>query len=380
MKWMAVLLVLCAAFPCMAQKNLAKEALGKGALTEALGKNAGRNLLRSARVVQGKILLNGARRPARRAVPPLEQYVLKSVAPTPLYKLPLLLYEPSQRQQAEAMLSYMQVMDEFKDFKTDMDPFLYYQAKPSESRVLPDSERATLMQKISHINARLATLSYVVSPNDPALKAAHEYMVYATETVSPVLRGMLGGKQVTRPDRTFKQEEFFLHTPKGRQESALASLLPGSVRTRQVARTLPPGLTMAVLNDRESVLKKMQELNATVFCPEWKIYTYTNTEDLLGEIRRHNVKFDVILTDIIVPGGGGYYLTAALRDQGFNGVILAATAYQEDEKLGLGLFNKGFDGMFSLPQGFEEGKDWPRELMKGFQNYFYYRDLNGWKR
>lgn len=378
MKWIAVLLALCAYVPCSAQKNLAKEAFGKGALTEAMGKGAGQGLLKSARVVQGKILLNAAR-PAS-GVTPLEKYVLRSVPPTNLHKLPLLLYQPSPKQQSEAMFLYLKVMDGFKDFKKDMDAVLYYQSKPSEKRVLPNSERAMLMQKISEMNTQLARLSYVVSPDDPALKAAREYMIYAAETVSPVLRGMLGGKKVMRRDRTFNREEFFLHTPKGNEDSVLSGFLPNSLRARQVARTLPPGLTMAVLNDRESVLQKMRELNATTFCPGWKIYTYTDTEDLLNEIRRHNIKFDVILTDIIVPGGGGYYLTAALRDQGFDGVILAATAYQEDEELGRGMFNKGFDGMFSLPKGFEDGKEWPRELMKGFQNYFYYRDLNGWKR
>lgn len=379
MKWIVFLLALCAYLPCAAQKNLAKEAFGKGALKEAVGKSAGQGLLQSARVVQGRILLNAAR-PASGAVTPLEKYVLKSVPPTNLQKLPLLLYKPSPKQQSESMFLYLRVMDSFKDFKKEMDAVLYYQAKPNERRVLPSSERATLMQKIGDMNRQLAKLSYVVSPDDPALKAAREYMVYAAETVSPVLRGILDGKKLTRTDRTFKQEEFFLHTPKENEDSALSGWLPHSVRARQVARTLPPGLTMAVLNDRESVLKRMQELNATTFCPEWKIYTYTDTEDLLGQINRHNVKFDIILTDIIVPGGGGYYLTAALRAQGFDGVILAATAYQEEEELGRGMFNRGFDGMFSLPKGFEDGKEWPRELMKGFQNYFYYRDLNGWKR
>ncbi len=59
---------------------------------------------------------------------------------------------------------------------------------------------------------------------------------------------------------------------------------------------------------------------------------------------------------------------------------MAATAFQPEERLSIGLFNKGFDGMLSLPENFELNKEWPLEMMEHFNNYFYYRDLNGWKR
>ena len=36
--------------------------------------------------------------------------------------------------------------------------------------------------------------------------------------------------------------------------------------------------------------------------------------------------------------------------------------------------------MLSLPENFELNKEWPLEMMEHFNNYFYYRDLNGWKR
>ena len=90
--------------------------------------------------------------------------------------------------------------------------------------------------------------------------------------------------------------------------------------------------------------------------------------------------FDVILTDIIVPGGGGSYLTAMLRERGFEGVIIALAAFQEDASLGRKLFDIGFDGMIPQGIGFEFSDHWQLMIMKRLQNYFYYRDLHGWER
>ncbi len=379
MKNYLLIAVLLLALPCAAQKNLMKELTGKGVVKEALGKNAGSKVLKNARVVQGKILPGGKKAPSKLNVE-LDRYIFNNVSPTNITKLPILLYHPSNKQQTEAILLYVRVMDDFRSFKQEMDILLYYQAKPSERRILSAAERAQLMDKISLMNSKLMKLKNIIAPMDPAYKAAREYMVYAAETVNPMLRGMLSSQgQLLRSDRTYVMSEFFLHTPKGNKDSVFLNFMTPSARAAQIARRLPSGLKMAVLNDRGSILKEMQKLNKTIFCPDWSISSYENTEKLLRDINA-GAKFDLILTDILVPGGGGYYLTDTLRSQKFSGIIIALSSYEEEEGLGLAMFKRGFDGMISMPIGFEKGSGWPQEIMKKLQNYFYYRNLNHWKR
>ena len=228
---------------------------------------------------------------------------------------------------------------------------------------------------------QLRALNILVAPHDQPLVQANLYVQYAMETIEPNFVGLLdSGLREKRTDRKFNQKEFMMDPPKDGRLASLKNYLPYSLRLRQAANKMPAGIKMAVLNDRASALETIQDKHKTVFCPKWEITTYHDTEALLNDIKYGRVQYDIILTDLMVPGGGGYYLTASLRHQGFGGVILAATAFQPEERLSIGLFNKGFDGMLSLPENFELNKEWPLEMMEHFNNYFYYRDLNGWKR
>ena len=370
--------MLCLTLPCVAQKNLFKETFKKGAIGEALGKNAGQQILRNARVVQGKIMLEGAM-PKVPISADVEKYILKSIPVSDFQNLPILLYKPSVQQRSQTIITYIRVMDSFKQFKKEMDTFLYYQSKLNERRVIPSAEREAFSNKINKMNMQLAQLKNLISLEDPAYRAACEYMLYVASVINPMMKGMLDEHEFIRSDRKYVMEEFFMHTPKGNKDSMWQPFLPFSVRTAKTANRLPKGLKMAVLNDKISILEKMMFLHEKVFFPDWSIVTYDDTEDLLKAIQRGQ-HFDIILTDIVVPGGGGYYLTSTLRDKGYAGVIIALSAYSESESLGRRMFKKGFDGMLSMPLCFEEGKEWPLEIMKKLQNYFYYRDLNGWMR
>ena len=378
MKKLLLLFILLAALPCAAQRHLLKEAAAEGVFKKALGKTAGEDILRQARVVQGKILPGG--KMPRAAVPSdLEKYIFKQVRPTPIGYLPVLFLEPSQMPIEDISLLYKRVMQYFQAFKKEMDVFLYYQSKPSERREFSSAEQAMWSEKIGLMNAQLLQLKNLISQHDPAYQAAREYMVFAAETVNPMLRGILEQRTFARTDRQYTSTEFFLHTPQALKETAWTEWLPLSVRTNQVARRLPEGLRMAVLNDEPSVLAAMQREHQNRFCPTWELATYSEADDLLQAVRR-GAEFDVILTDLIVPGGGGYYLVSALREKGFNGAIFGLSAYPEESRMGWNMFQRGFDGMIPAPIGFEQDRNWPRLVMKKLQNYFYYRDLNGWSR
>ncbi len=404
MRWLVIVLALAVSFPCAAQNQILrglKNTIQKNAfkrntlknsnkvlrkaqyeaIKKTLGPNVNPQVLRSARIVQGKILLGG-KHPNSKLNEKLDRYIFKQVATSQVGEIPVLLYQPTPSEWGKAVMAYLRIMEDFKTFKQEMDGFLYYQSKPSERRQLAASERSYWLGKISDMNVRLRSLRNLISPDDPAYKAAREYVAYAAETVDPTLRGMMGNYQdAVRKDRKFNESEFFLETPQANKEFALKGLLPLSMRAPQLAGTLPKGLKLAILNDRWSVLDKMHiNHKKGMFFPDWELSYFKNTEDLLNAMRQGQ-HFDVILTDIIVPGGGGYYLTRSLRDQKYNGVIIALSAYEESASLGERMFSCGFDGMISLPVGFESiSRSWTYEIMKKMQNYFYYRDANGWSR
>ena len=358
--------------------------MGQGTLNKALAQPAISNLsgkkipeiLRHARVVQGKILPGGPR-PLNKTTANIERYIFRHVRP----EGESLLNEPTEAQyiQAKAMYDYM--MRSFEAFKREMDVFLYYQSKASERCPLAAGEQAEWMQKIGEMYNQLLKLKPFISPQDPAYKAALEYIAYAAETVSPVLRGMFVHDAYQRQDRTYVQEEFFMRNPAGRNLLAEIRNLSIQEQAHQIARHLPGKLKLAVLNDRPSVLQRMQTFQqAGAFFPGWDISYYDSMEEFFRDIYAHEKHFDMIFTDIFVPGGGGFYLTGVLRSRGFQGTIIALAALPEQSQTGKRMFSLGFDGLILAPFEFEYGSHWPIELMDRISNYFYYRSLNHWKR
>lgn len=337
--------------------------------------------LTQVRKVQGKVLPSAPAPFAPKSDVSVQRLLSQSPAPTDPYRLILLLMDPSQEQRLAAIKQYQTTLEDFKQFKKEITPVLYYQSKPSERRTLPTQEKAYWVNRILTMQQQLRALNIVVAPQDQALAHANIYVRYAMETIDPSFLGMLdSGLRENRTDRIFKQNEFIMAPAKTGRLSGLKEYLPYALRVRQASGKLPAGLKMAVLNDRVSALNAIKEMHKTVFCPKWEITTYDDTEALLNDMKYGHAQYDMIITDLWVPGGGGYYLTASLRHQGFKGTIIAATAYQPDEKLSIGLFNRGFDGMLSLPENFELNKEWPLEITEHLNNYFYYRNLHGWKR
>lgn len=389
MRSLALLLALVLAVPCYAQKNFLKGLTSKSGIKNVLSKNATSavvaektraQLLRqlNARVVQGKILPNAT------VVPPnclseRERNLLLHIPND--FTIQTLLKQPTEEQRQQARNLYLEAMAKFRAFKEEADPFLYYQSQPNERRVLTSSERGEWSAKIANMHNQLERLKPYISPQDPIYRGAREYVTFAAEILSPFLRGTVLANTFERTDRKYDFEEFFLYTPKANREAIWNGVLTPVARAKKLAEKLPKGLKMAVLNDEYSVLRRMREMHeANRFFPGWELSYYRNTEEMLAAASADPTSFDVILTDIIVPGGGGNYLTGKLRERGFKGVIIALSAFQEDDEIGRKLFDIGFDGMIPQGLGFEMSDHWQLLIMKRLQNYFYYRDLHHWDR
>lgn len=309
----------------------------------------------------------------------VERHIFRPVKLTPFRELQFNFDEAPYSWMLEKGREYETVMTEFKDFKKEMDIFLYYQSKSSERRVLHQEEIAYWRTRIDEMDSRLMDLCWNVNADDPAISQALEYMTYAKWSVYPHAKDIYFAKPLpARTDRTFAEDEFFLRDPaplpSKRWEFA-------SSRARRVAKELPAGLRVAVVNDIVYFRDHLETLNRKgLLFPDGNLSVFSNAEELLSSVRESGQKFDVVFTDIIIAGngGGGYYLASELRGQGYDGVIIALASYEEDVELGRQMFERGFDGMITMSGGVLYKRDWPANMMQKMVNYFYYRNLNGW--
>lgn len=360
------------AFPCAAQKNPFK--WWKNLRTAARPAVSAP----SFRVVQGKILPS----PGRAVVPvrqlELEKYVARAVRLTPLEKISFATTPASLHQREHFLRSYQETMQRFNAFKREMDPFLYYRLKEGYGKEVSPEESRRLLPAITNMERELLLVKVAIdAKEDEALSFALEYVARVRDELIPIVKGMSGEDlYFSRQDRTFVGDEFYLHAPELKRWTSMLRF----GRARALAGELPRGLRVAVLNDRLSVLERMTRFHREgVFIQDGELACFEQADDLIASVRSGQ-KYDLILTDIIVNGGGGYYLTNILRLEGFSGTIIALSAFERDDAMGMEMFKRGFDGMLNLPIGFEFSPFWAADVMDGLNNYFKLRRKHKWQR
>lgn len=369
---MAVWVALCmTALPCAAWKNPVKYMSAFRKMPQAAVEQGA-----AYRVVRGKILPSRVCPKVPVWQTDLEKYVARAAAVSRLQSVVFTIQPSSPERRQMLYTRYCNVMDRFNAFKKKTDPFLYYQLKPSEKRAVTPAQRAFMMSEILPLERDLRHLSVIVNVHrDPALAFALEYVARVRDEVSPTLRGMSGvSVNFSRHDRKFVSDEFFL----AEQEFLhWTSGLRYGVAYFQAVQ-LPAGLRVAVLNDQPDVLARMTRSHEKgVFIKNGSLACFSRADKLLESIGA-GAEYDVILTDLIVPDGGGYYLTHRLRVENFSGAIIALSAYERDDVLGNKLFSNGFDGMLNMPLMFERYPFWEGYVMSGINRYFSLRQKNGW--
>lgn len=363
--------LLLAAFPCAAQKNPLK-------WLPFLRKTP-RATVPALHAVQGKLL------PLR--VPPavpswqieLERYTARSVIPTKVTALSYNIRSVSPEMQEVFQQRYTTAMTQFEKFRKETFPFLYYQIKPSERREVALIQKADLLPKVMEMERSLVLLAAVVNvKEDEALSFALDYTARVRDELAPEMKGLSGiDLYFSRSDRKFVGDEFYLLHE---MELPLRHSVFRRGASHRQPEKLPANLRVAVLNDSQDVLEQMQLLHKKgAFINGGKLFCFARADEVLSSVRA-GINYDLILTDIIVPGGGGYYLVRQLREGGFEGAVIALSAYKRDDAMGLDMFKRGFDGMFTLPVGFEYSPSWPTDIERGLNKYFALRARHGWKR
>jgi len=109
----------------------------------------------------------------------------------------------------------------------------------------------------------------------------------------------------------------------------------------------------------------------------WQVDVFKNPEEFLESAGCRS--YDLILTDLLIPNGGGMLLGTKLRSGGYKNALIAVTAFDEIKSLGVSLWDMGFDGMIATSNVNVYTPQYLDLILHKLNNYFYYRHVNKWK-
>ena len=207
----------------------------------------------------------------------------------------------------------------------------------------------------------------VVFAHDIPLRRVQAWLQAVLPEINPFYVPNSALKATARTDgRVANKAEFFLEEPKG------SSYSYNTV-------TVPENWHVAVLNDDPDVLYMYQVWEREGRLGKgWRFSLYKDTNDLIRAFKE-GAAFDLVITDMVVPGGGGKYLTSWLRQEGKTMPIIGCSNYYSSQLNHEDLFRLGFDGYMYAGDMFEEvygSFNW----MSNIKHYFYYKNLHGWQR
>lgn len=297
----------------------------------------------------------------------LDKYVMHTIVPTQSTSLQPRLTSPTISQSQEAVHEYEKFFSDLADVRKEVDPKLGYALLDNVNllETLVPMEVNYFAERLHGLEFRAKQLQNTLFPSDPALKEAKEYLMFASQRLNKFY-----APEVTsayRSDRPFVQEEFWMEYDwrQGPRDEALTQL--------------PENIHMAVLNDTEDILYMYQRwLREGRFPAGWKVSVYEDTVKLLEDVEA-GAKFDLIISDIHVPGGGGRYFVNRLRRNDAETAVIGCSMYTRDKIDSAELFSIGFDGYMYGDDMFEESSGFFK-WVSYIKNYYYYKRLGGWKR
>ena len=215
--------------------------------------------------------------------------------------------------------------------------------------------------------AELDGLRFRVDADDPLLSFAREYLTYVRWTVYPQAKDIYFITPLpVRTDRPYVQEEFWMEYDwrKFPRDESLTQL--------------PEDVHMVVLNDTHDILDMYKPWEREGRFPKgWKVSVYDDTKELLDAVKVGS-KFDLVISDIQVPGGGRYFV-GQLRDMGFDTPVIGCSMYTRDKIDSQELHQIGFDGYMYGDDMFEESAGFYK--WAGYiKNYYYYKRIGNWQR
>ena len=178
-------------------------------------------------------------------------------------------------------------------------------------------------------------------------------------------------KPLPRKDRQFQEDEFFLRDPKLGWWDKFSY--------RGLSSDLFKSLRVAVVNDDQEIAYAFFEAHkeGSLF-PGSKLSVYADGESLLKSMQTTQDRPNLVLTDLSLPNSSGYLVVEALRQSGYDGPIIAFSAFGEKEDVGREMFTYGLDGLISASKIFHYAPFWYKRVHHKIANYFYYKKLHQW--
>lgn len=320
----------------------------------------------------------------QKAVQARREKLKQTVSATAPNRLKLAVYTMTTAQIRAARMQYYRNMREYASLKKHIEARLFY--KEHQHDRISSIELADLNFRLSQLEEKLAWSAMVFS--DSPLSVARRQLTQLRCELDPfaVPKGLALPAALQRKDRKFNKNEFYLYGKDGSSPHVwnYSWVFPflNHRRARNIAAQLPPNLHVAVLNDSQSALNSISQWQKNaVWGKNLHVRVFENRENFLAFLHKGG-QVDMLITDLVMPNGGGFYLAAELRQQGYKMPILALSAFGESEKRGQKLFSLGFDGMIStrIMDGSLFGTSGYLTFVNAIRNYYAWKKLRGWNR
>lgn len=324
----------------------------------------------SVRVAQGKILAGGRPCVAAHAAQTarLRSLLTQQIKKQDWTKLPYVNPNISSIGVRTGKELYVRALKDFEALRKELNPVLFYQSNPQESRVMLPEEKRQWLGKIQAVQRKLAEIYTYIEPSETALMTAQAYVDEALHVLIPEINKMPLQKPQPRKDKQFRMDEFFLHDPKLGWLEKIRGEIPSAEHFED--------LHVAVVNDEPYVREALKDAHsAGQLLPGGKLSVYADGKTLLEYMKTASDKPNFVLTDMSLPYSSGYLVVSELRRNGYQGPIVGFSAFQEREEIGREMFSYGLDGFISVSKLFNYAPFWYKRVNHKIANYFYYQNL-----
>lgn len=283
---------------------------------------------------------------------------------------------------ARALLEkeYAEIQNEFIQLRHNTDVSFYY-ARKNPAAFDPHS-RSPLVEEMRDLRSKILRFQRERLSGKP-LQGMADWLDNAVEVLLPGQRGhVLEGPVFPRPDRVYSHQEFFLHDANGRGLKKIKNFASGRQKRlwlESARASLPAKLRVAVLNDDPDILflyKKWLDQGVLGKTGQWSFYKEL---DDFAEKLAAGEKFDLIITDLNLPGGSARYFVSHMRVNGdLQTPVIASSSFPPQAVDGAELLGAGFDGYF--PASYLRLPDGEVTLLRALNNYYKYQGRHGWIR
>ncbi len=303
---------------------------------------------------------------------------------------------------------YKNVLNLINKNKQEVTAFFTYASLPGEGRVPNMQERNALSSAMFNTLMAIRNLKADL-PDDPFLAMQDEYWATAYEGFNPLLAGHIRTQAVMpRGDfRKFDNKEFDLMNPDGtdyvlpqadtlildpdemeemdsyayvrmRQKNPPITQENAAIERTELLKHIPAGMHIAIINDDTLPLVNFKGWAEKGYLGEGAtVDTFKNGFDFLNSMKY--VKYDLIITDLLVPNGG-IAMMKDLRLKDDRVPVIAMSKYDRGEAGEKDLFQSGMDGYLWYNNNVNEGAYGYIEVLRALKNYYHYKGLYNWIR